>query len=395
MMKRCSIAWLGSVLGHGTLLLMVAYFLDKPSLVGVESVIPLVSYQNEAVTDGDDNSDERGEETRAELLEIVEPAKSKERATEVQDAQVAKLSKQTTVETGGRLAKAVSSAPVSRPATDVSASGAASSNQTTAMNLTHVMISTTGLSPRLTPSAPPEWDAEPTLEELTPKQAKMLDKKLEEFSQNFHELEDSNATMAWKYKGQTYTATVDPRPTMTDTDIDSVTINVTTTEDGKTLSTKMKMRRLAFSNYAQFVNRWDPYVQVHDDELDGRFHANTEISIGASRKSAPRFYGKVTTASRTVNVIPNGKRVRRQSVFLGGLETGVRRINLPKRFLPFSSPVEVSDDQIHHIDDDARIVFDDDGSFRWQYLGEEATEYTGALSDSTTFAIFWQINYGL
>ena len=34
------------------------------------------------------------------------------------------------------------------------------------------------------------------------------------------------------------------------------------------------MNRIAFSNFAQFIDRWDPEVEIHDDLIDGRFHSN-------------------------------------------------------------------------------------------------------------------------
>ncbi len=382
--KRHSIAWFGSVLLHGAVFVMMTYVLDRQS-VGVESVVPVVNYRSDGVVNGDDSRENPGEHQQEEMVEIAQPAESPDTPQEIRAAQVAKLSTRNAVESGRPRANSAAEAAVQVPSDQILASGQSKAAMVTAVNFQDVLITTSGVASRKIPAVPPQWEAEPELEALSPKQAKMLDKKLLELSEQFSQLSDADATMNWKYKGQTYTATIEPQPAMTDTDIDTVSIQISTTEDGRTLSTEMKMRRLAFSNYAQFVNRWDPYVQVHDDELDGRFHANTEISIGSSRKSAPKFFGKVTTASRTVNVIPNGRRLRKTSVFLGGLETGVKRINLPKRYLPFSSPVQVDEDQIHYIERDARVVFDSDGDFRWQYLDDETTEQSSRLSSKTTY----------
>ena len=384
MVRRYSFAWLGSVFLHGAVFAVMAYVLDRHS-VGVESAVPVVNYLSDGVVNGDDSQDEPGEHQQEEQVEIVEPAESPDTPQEIQAAQVAKLATRNAVESGSRRQQASAEIKALAPSDQIQASGTAKAPQATAINLQDVLIATTGVAARKIPAVPPQWDAEPALEALSPKQAQMLDKKLIELSEKFSQLADADATMDWQYKGQTYTATIQPQPAMTDTDIDTVSIQISTTEDGRTLSTEMKMRRLAFSNYAQFVNRWDPYVQVHDDELDGRFHANTEISIGSSRKSSPKFFGKVTTASRTVNVVPNGRRLKRKSVFLGGLETGVKRINLPKRYLPFSSPVHVDEDQIHHIERDARVVFDRDGAFRWQYLDDPGSEHNSRLSSKTTY----------
>jgi hypothetical protein len=75
-------------------------------------------------------------------------------------------------------------------------------------------------------------------------------------------------------------------------------------------------------------------VQIHDDEVNGRFQSNSEIQIANSRGVQPAFHGKVTTA-RGIDTSRSERRVRRNEVFLGGLETRVPRIPLPKRFVPF------------------------------------------------------------
>ena len=43
------------------------------------------------------------------------------------------------------------------------------------------------------------------------------------------------------------------------------------------------MNRVAFSNFAQFIDRWDPEVEIHDDLIDGRFHSNSEIRVSRDR----------------------------------------------------------------------------------------------------------------
>src|SRR5690606_29230278 len=99
-------------------------------------------------------------------------------------------------------------------------------------------------------------------------------------------------------------------------------------------ATEVTMKRLAFSSFAQFVDRWDRDVQIHDDEVTGRFHSNSEINLLRNREARPIFHGRVTTASRTIRSDSIG-RFDRKSTFLAGLETGVRRILMP-RFKPFA-----------------------------------------------------------
>src|SRR5690606_37951871 len=84
------------------------------------------------------------------------------------------------------------------------------------------------------------------------------------------------------------------------------------------LATTIRMKRLAFSNYAQFVNRWDDSVQIHDDELEGRFHTNSELNLSYSRTVAPRFLGKVTTSARRVSITEESGYRSRDEIFQGG-----------------------------------------------------------------------------
>ncbi|MGD2168285.1 MAG: hypothetical protein PVF63_09270, partial [Gammaproteobacteria bacterium] len=106
---------------------------------------------------------------------------------------------------------------------------------------------------------------------------------------------------------------------------DGAIVTISKVSGGRTYSTRVRMQRLGFSHYAQFVDRWDPEVQIHDDKIAGRFHSNSEISIQRSKDAQPTFLGKVTTA-RSINTSRSDRRIRRDQVFLGGLETRVRRV---------------------------------------------------------------------
>lgn len=195
---------------------------------------------------------------------------------------------------------------------------------------------------------------------MSTKQEKMLAKKLAAWSANLHKMDLRDSTATWEYKDQTYTAEF-VRQSVDDTGLDEIVVRVSTDTGGQTLSTEMRLRRLAFSSFAQFVNRWDPNVQIHDDELDGRFHSNSEITLGYSRAARPIFHGKVTTASRAVNIARKGGRVGRSELFRGGLETGVKRINLPKRFVPGADTLAAR--ATEHFEKDTRIVFHEDGTY--------------------------------
>ena len=222
---------------------------------------------------------------------------------------------------------------------------------------------------------------------LSPKQEKMLQRKITAWTENLDKVPEAAAGLTWKHKGQEYLAKFTQLPAEDDMGMQRVIVEVSTEEDGKRLSTRLRMKRLAFSNYAQFVNRWDPQVQIHNDEVDGRFHSNSEINLTYSRKVKPQFHGKVTTTARRINVTNSRGYIRRDQIFSGGLQTGVRVIRLPKHFLPFPGDAEVADDQIHHFDQDARITFYADGSYDWQAIGSESPQQKAAISKDVSYLI--------
>ncbi|MBT8062482.1 MAG: hypothetical protein KJO85_07340, partial [Gammaproteobacteria bacterium] len=207
---------------------------------------------------------------------------------------------------------------------------------------------------------------------LTNKQQKMFNKKIKRWSSELASLSQSQPTLNWTHKQQNYSAHFTTLQSPGEMGIEKVLVEVSTEQDGIRLSTAMVMRRLAFSNFAQFVDRWDPNVQIHDDELDGRFHSNSEISLLYDRKVMPTFHGKVTTTSRQVNTSRSRGRGKKKEIFLGGLETGVRRIRLPAKFLPFPVDQEIRRHNSHIFNEDARITFYDDGSYGWRTVSSNA-----------------------
>jgi len=222
---------------------------------------------------------------------------------------------------------------------------------------------------------------------LSPKQEKMLQRKITAWTENLDKVPEAAAGLTWKHKGQEYLAKFTQLPADDEMGMQRVIVEVSTERDGKQLSTRLRMKRLAFSNYAQFVNRWDPDVQIHNDELDGRFHSNSEINLTYDREVKPLFHGKVTTSARRINVTDSRGHIRRDQIFSGGLQTGVRSIRLPKHFLPFPGEAEVTDDQVHHFDRDTHITFYADGSYDWQEIGSESLRQKAAISKDVSYLI--------
>ncbi len=222
---------------------------------------------------------------------------------------------------------------------------------------------------------------------LSPKQEKMLQRKITAWTENLDKVPEAAAGLTWIYKGQEYLAKFTQLPAEDDMGMQRVVVEVSTEQNGKRLLTKLRMKRLAFSNYAQFVNRWDPSVQIHNDEVDGRFHSNSEINLTYSRKVKPLFHGKVTTTARRINITNSRGYIGRDQIFSGGLQTGVRSIRLPKHFLPFPGEAEVADDQVHRFDQDAHITFYADGSYDWQAIGSESPRQKAAISKNASYLI--------
>ncbi len=249
-------------------------------------------------------------------------------------------------------------------------------------------ITTTATSRRIpVAEAPPEAQPVAARADLSSGQREMLDRKLQEWSDELRKMPDRASELTWSDEGLDYVARFTELPAGDDMGIERIVVEISTERDGQRLSSEVQFRRLAFSNYAQFVNRWDPNVEIHDDELDGRFHSNSAIYVAYDGMVKPRFNGKVTTASHRVNYTRRrGSKVRNE-VFAGGLQTGVRRIGLPKRFLPFPDQAELSEDQVHRFADDTRITFRADGTFESQAIDSDAPAQTSALSRATTYLI--------
>lgn len=191
--------------------------------------------------------------------------------------------------------------------------------------------------------------------------------------------------VVFEHDGAEFTATFTEQPAAADTDLDRLIVAVSTESHGERRSTEMHFKRLSFSHFAQFVDRWDPAVQIHDDEIDGRFHANSEIYIDTSRGIQPKFHGRVTT-SRGVSTSSGTRSFRRRDVFLGGIETRIRRIPLPADLAVFPVADE-SSERVHRFGADARIVFLSGGSYVWQPLDESAPTETRRLSVETTYLV--------
>ena len=188
----------------------------------------------------------------------------------------------------------------------------------------------------------------------------MITRKATQWSSEVSEYSELKETQKWQQGDYQYSATFEKRSAKNDMDTDEILIEVATNRDGKKLTTSLRLKKMAFSNFAQFINQWDSSISIHDDEMNGRFHSNTRISLLASRKAAPLFHGKVTTASYFVD-ITGGK--AKKDMFLAGLETGVKRIAMPKPQTLFQEVQMVKSINSRIIEQDSRVIFTHDGHY--------------------------------
>ena len=247
------------------------------------------------------------------------------------------------------------------------------------------------LAPRPAPArdalAPPETPAQPVRRAVafTEREQRMLDRKVEVWAATFHRLDPAQSTVAWRHRGQDYTATFRQLAAPDDRGIDELLIEISKQADGETLSTELHLRKLAFSNFAQFIDKWDPRVSLHDDEIGGRFHSNTEVHLAFDRHTAPVFHGKVTTSFRGINTENARGGTKRADMFLGGLQTGVRRISLPRDLTLFRG--EAQDSQVHRFAEDTRLTFYPDGTFGRRPVASEAPETRVTLGERSAYLI--------
>ena len=220
---------------------------------------------------------------------------------------------------------------------------------------------------------------------FTEREQRMLDRKVEVWSATFHRMDPTEPTVTWKHRGQSYTATFEQVSAQNDRGIDELLIEISKEDNGERLSTELRLKRLAFSNFAQFVDKWDSGVSLHDDEIGGRFHSNSEVRLAFDHRAAPIFHGKVTTSFRGINTDSARGGVKRSEMFLGGLETRVRRISLPRELSLF--PRDAEGEQVHHFEEDTRVTFYPNGTFGRQPLNSVEPETIVSIGELSAYLI--------
>jgi hypothetical protein len=200
-------------------------------------------------------------------------------------------------------------------------------------------------------------------------------------------LTDAQSEVTWQENGREYRALLKRDASLDSTELETVSAEVTTVEQGMSMHTKLLLSRLAFSQFTQVVDRWDPNVQLHDDEIVGRFHSNSALFIGYDSQAMPKFTGKVTIAARRLRFANGSSHRRREAMFQGGLETFAERIELPKQAPPFVLDPPDEDSHVHRFSDDVHITLHADGSYSWQERKAEVAERRQYSPSSTVYLL--------
>jgi outer membrane biosynthesis protein TonB len=197
-------------------------------------------------------------------------------------------------------------------------------------------------------------------------------------------LAENAETMSWRDDGQQYRAVLRRLPASDVMGMDQLAVEVMTDRDGERLVTELKMTRLAFSNFGQFINRWDPDVGLHEDVIEGRFHSNTAFTVHRQGRATPVFAGKVTVADGDINTEGPGY-LNRRKLFPAGIEMRVRRIALPEK--AGETAVAASADRSQTLEHDASLTFHADGTASWRTDGADAIVERRALGEEPFYFV--------
>ena len=219
-------------------------------------------------------------------------------------------------------------------------------------------------TPTPAPPLPPELDQPQTRKvEVPPALQATLIERMTQAAQTMVDAEQTE--VSWQENGREYRAVLKRDVALDSMDLEQIAATITTTDQGASMQTDLLFSRLAFSQFTHVIDRWDPNVQMHDDEIVGRFHSNSSFFVGYSSQATPKFKGKVTTAARGFRFAP-GSRRRQDEMFLGGLETSAGRIDFRQQASAFALDANDPDAHVQRFTDDAHITLAADGSYTWQ-----------------------------
>lgn len=215
-------------------------------------------------------------------------------------------------------------------------------------------------------------------------QAAALLQRVERLAENLADA--ARARVSWQQDGQHYDAELVLEPARDGVEPERAIVEVSSEQHGKLLRTRINLRRLHFSHFAQVIDRWDPAVQLHDDEIVGRMHINSRFNVLHDSQAAPRLVGKVTTAAGGFNVERRGRRTN-NDVFPEGIETNARRIPFSEQGRTFDRAQKQANARVHKLAGDTRIRFLADGSYWWSDPTSGSSQYASQPGGQSVYFI--------
>jgi hypothetical protein len=194
------------------------------------------------------------------------------------------------------------------------------------------------------------------------------------------------ARVTWDQDGTQYDAEFVQERARNGVEPDRVVAEISAEDRGMRLRTRIMLKRLPFSHYTQVVDRWDPTVQMHDDEVVGRTHINSRFNVLYDSQAMPRIVGKVSTAARGVNLQSDG-RGRESAMFRQHLRTDAGRIELPSQAGSAEWARRDADARLHELGEDAWIEFFGDGSYAWSHRKSRVTEFRDGAAGRAVYFV--------
>jgi hypothetical protein len=191
--------------------------------------------------------------------------------------------------------------------------------------------------------------------------------------------------LTWDQDGRQYNAELVLERARNGVELDRIIAEISAEDRGMELRTRITLKRLPFSHFTQVVDRWDPMVQMHDDEIVGRMHINSRFNVLYDAQARPKVLGKVSTSARGVNM-QSSSHGRESDVFQEGIETGAGRIALSKQAHSLEWARRDTGALVHELANDTHIRFSADGSYSLLDRKSGASEHR---NDSAGQAVYF------
>lgn len=219
---------------------------------------------------------------------------------------------------------------------------------------------------------------------LPPAQATSL---LQQVERAARELATSDRTQVrWQQDGRQYDAELVRAPASEDVEPDRLVVQVSAEDQGRQFRTHLRLKRRPFTYFAKFVDQWDPFVELHDDAVDGRTHINSRFNVLRDAQARPVFEGRVSTAAGGFQLRSLG-RGREADVFREGVKTNAGRIVLSRQGRVLGQALRDRDARLHQLEDDTCITFFADGRYALQERRSGATVLVGPPGRQSVYLV--------